>query len=342
MLKPIRKDDKTTQIGLDIGDYSIKAVAIAHGSARPVLTGFAVKSVGNNIVNAIKDAHAELGLTKTSVNVSISGPAVVVRYVEMPVMTEEELKSAIRFEAEKVIPYNIDEVELDAAKLEDINPTRMRVVIVAAKKDLIQSQLKILSEAGLTPIIFDIDSFALMNAFTNAVNDPGAVCALINIGSKRSNLNIVKGNASYLSRDIDIAGYEITKILSERLAISLQDAEKIKDDKMSKFSELSDEDKKQIEGPLTDALMLLADELRFSFDFYENHYSGSVNKVYISGGVTTHDIVTSSLKEIVGRETQRWDPFANIDIADNLDKKILEKIKYQLAVATGLALRRVV
>jgi len=339
-LKFIRKEDKDIQIGLDVGNSSVKACAVSHSGPKKQLIGFSAKPVGNNIIKAIKEAHAELGITKNKVATSISGAAVIVRYVEMPQMTDEELASATRFEAEKVIPYNINDVEIDSAKIENIDDKRMRVIMAAAKKDLIDSHLKMILEAALEPTILDIDSFAVMNAFVNAGINRSEVCGLLNIGAKKSNLNIIKGEASYFSRDIEIGGNDITKAFAETLSLDEKSAEQAKLEKLSKFSELLEEDRKTIEAPLGEIVLRLGDEVRLSFDFYENHYAASVNKLYISGGTSRADIISALLKEHLGRDVLKWDPLSNIEISQSLDKQPLDELKPQLAVAVGLALRR--
>lgn len=335
-----KREERDIQIGIDIGSHSVKAASISTAEAKLKLLSFSIRPVGENIVRAIKDAHAELGFTKNKIVTSISGPAVIVRYVEMPSMTEEEMRSATRFEAEKIIPYNISEVELDSYKIEDLSGNKMRVVIVAAKKDLIDTQLKMIYEAGLEPVLVDIDSFAVMKAFTSAGIDNSNVCGLLNIGAKRTNLNIIKGKISYLSRDIAIGGDDITKAVSEGLSISEVEAEKMKEEKLSQFLQLNDGQKKDIEGPLGEVFSRLSDEVRLSFDFYENHYAGNVAKIYISGGGSKPKIIEDLLKENLGRETLGWDPLANIEISDKLDPLMLDESKPQLAIAVGLALRR--
>lgn len=336
----LKKDSKDAQIGLDIGGSYVKAVAIAYFGDSPKLIAYSIKKVGDNIVQAIKDAHAELGLTETRVVSSLSGQTVIVRYIELPSMTEDELKNAAKFEAEKIIPYNINEVEIDAAKIENLEGNRMRVVIAAVKKDLVDSQLKILSEAGLTPNALDIDSFALMRSFVNTAIDTENISALLNIGDKKTNLNIVKGGKTYLSRDLDIGGYSISKAIADNLGVKIDEASKIAQEKLSKFSSISEDERKVVEAPLIEALSHLLDGVRLSFDFFENHYGESISKTYISGGLAIAKVVEDFLKENIGRDLNRWDPLINIEVSDNVDQEKLKVVSTQLAVAIGLGLRR--
>ena len=339
-MKTMLTSSKDIQIGLDIGSHSIKAVAVSHAKSQPRITAFSIKPVGDNIIRAINDAYSELGLTKARVAASVSGPTVIVRYIDMPSMTDDELEGAIRFEAEKVIPYNINEVELDAQKIEPLDGNRMRVLMVAVKKDLIDSQIKILSEAGLEPSIIDLDSFALANAFVNAGIDKESVCGLINIGFVKTNINVIKGDKSYLSRDIDIGASHIVKLLSDSLSLPQKEAAKMMDEKFSNFNNLSDDEKKLISAPLSDVLSRLIDEIRLSFDFYENRYANNVARIFASGGMSMYGVVIDFLKQAMGRDIERWNVLSNIGVSNDLVSKGIEAFSPQLVVAIGLGLRR--
>ena len=166
---PLFKKEESVQVAIDVGSHCVKALAVSHGKAAPLLLNFSIKPIGDNVIESIKQAHAELRCAKTKVVVSVSGPTVIARYIDIPSMNDEELAGAIRFEAEKVIPYNINDVQLDFTKIEDLEGNKMRIVMVAAKKDLIDSQINMLREAGLEPVIFDVDSFAITNAFISSL-----------------------------------------------------------------------------------------------------------------------------------------------------------------------------
>jgi len=336
----LKKDESNIQVGLHVGGYSVKAVAISRATGQPELLNYLIKPVKDSVVETIKEVYKELVVGAPPVITSVAGPSVVVRYVEMPSMTDEELQSAMSFEAEKVIPYKVDEVELDSIKAEDLEGNRMRVIFVAAKKDLVALHLEPLQQAGITPLVLDIDSFALMNAFVNAGIDKEHVSALINIGAKRTNLNIIKGDMSYLARDIDVGGNDITKLISESMSLDTAEAQKFKEDKLSNFSNLDEDQKQAIAKPLNETLSELADELRLSFDFYENRYASGVVNLYISGGTAKPEIVTNLLKELFGREVARWNPLQNIKISSNIDAQSLSDVQSELAVAIGLGLRR--
>jgi len=334
-----KKSEGGVQIGLHVGSYSVKAVAVSHAQEKYELLKYSIKPIGDNLSETIKQVYNGLSAKNAPVAVSVAGPSVVVRYVEMPSMTEEELQSAMTFEAEKVIPYKIEDVELDFIKVEDLPNNKISVIIVAVKKDLIQETLKPIEEAGITPFVLDIDSFALMNAFVNAKIDSENLCGLINIGANRTNLNIIKADKSYLARDIGIGGDKITRLLAESMSVEAKEAQTIKEDKLNSFTSLSEEERKDISSALDIALSELADELRLSLDFFENRYASAVGKFYISGGTSKPEIVGSVLGKLFGGEVLRWNPLENLSISPSIDAEALNKVKSELAIAVGLGLR---
>lgn len=341
MVKGSKKDERKIQIGLDIGSFSVKAAAIYQSANKPELVGFSIKPVADQDIRAIHEAHAQLGLNKKKVAIAISGPAVLARYLEMPSMTEAEFKSAARFEAEKIIPYRLDQVVIDCAKVEGLAENRMRIVIVAAKKDVVDTRLRLLNEAGLEPSILDVDSFAVMNAFVASGIDKESVCGLLNIGAKTTNLNIIKKGVSYLSRDIDVGGADITKALSEQLAITDKEAERIKVEPPSQEAQPQPDRQAKIDTCYLEVLSRLSDEVRLSFDFYETNYVGNVEKVYLSGGSSQSKEVVRILRDNLGCETVLWNPMAAVEIGQGIDADLINKVQSQMSVAIGLGLRSI-
>jgi type IV pilus assembly protein PilM len=328
---------KEIQIGIDIGSYSVKAAAILHSKKGPNLVQFSIKNVNNDIVSAITAAHSELGIAKSKVVSSVSGPSAMVRYIDMPCMTDDELQSALKFEAEKIIPYNIDEIELDAQIIEPLDGNRMRVMIAACKKDLLKKRIDMLSSAGLKPIIMDIDNFALANSFMSSDIDTESACGLINIGYSKTDVHIVKACKSYFSREIDIGLNQALKLVSDNMSISNEEALKALEDRLGGLQDGND----AVSEILLDVFSRLYDEIRLSFDFYENRYANSVFKVYISGGIAVYEPAIAMLKQISGRDVEKWSPFNKIYLPDELLSKDIHKLAPQLAISVGLALRRV-
>ncbi len=326
------KKKEQLNVGIDIGVAFLKAVAIDKSKTPPELTAFSYQPLTKDIIAAVKKATTKLGISNISVSTSISGPSVIVRIVEMPSMSERELKSAVKFEAEKYIPYKLDEVITDFVKLEELSGGKISVLLVAAKKSVVNNRIELLSGAGLTLRAIDIDSFAIMNAFLNSQKESEDItCALIDIGAKITNINIVKGEQSYLTRDIQIAGNDITVAIAEKLNLEKDKAETLK---------INPADRKNEIAPIIKGVFYnLLNEIRLSFDFYENRYGKNVQKVYVSGGSSRLEGISDFMKDIISGDIVFWDPFSNINMGPKVDTAVLEPIKSSFAVAVGLGLR---
>ena len=185
-------------IGLDIGSSSVKAVecAVKSKGVEMVRVGVAklppeaiVQGAFLNsaaVVSAIQEAIENAGIKSKQVATAVSGHSVIVKKISLPAMSREELDESIRWEAEQYIPLDINEVNLDFQIVEGSEiDGQMDVLLVAAKKDLIDDYTQVISEAGLQPAVIDVAAFAVENAFhANYDSTDEDVVALVNIGSQ--------------------------------------------------------------------------------------------------------------------------------------------------------------
>lgn len=321
--------------GIDIGKHSIKLVEIEDKKGHIEITKAATKRVINGDV---KSALTEiLSNTKPSVkrvNVSLSGPSVIVRYIEMPYMKKEELKSAIKFEAEKYIPFDIKDSIVDCAMLDKVSPSSQRVLLVAVKKDEVNNLLGLFKAVGFDIEAIDIDSFALLSSFqkANSENKDESTCALINMGARFSNMDIItKGNA-YFTRDILWGGIDVTNRLKDATGLSFDDAEALK----QKPAERRDE----VAGIISSVLERFVSQIRMSLDYFESQFGKSVERLYISGGTAYLFNIVDFLKDNIGVDVLMWTPLKGIKISESVTGKEIEKLPAVFAVAVGLALRK--
>lgn len=202
-----------SKVALDIGATYVKLLSLtASGGGNFQADYFSVKQLETGcsrekLVDAVREAVRAADGKIQRVVISVSGPAVVVRQILFPLMTEEELKSAITFEVEKYIPFNINDVYLDARIIDrKAQEGKIKVLIVAAKKTLIDEMMGLLKEAGLEPESIDCDSIALTNAFL--FNNPGLskdkTIALVNVEPNMTNVCILKDEILNFVRDIPI------------------------------------------------------------------------------------------------------------------------------------------
>lgn len=298
------------KVGLDIGSAAIRVLGLYPDKEKPTIVSFAYVPIEDTIASSIRKAIAGLPATNYQVNVGLSGSGVVIRYINLPKMTKDELKGAMRFEAEKHIPFPVAEVTLDTYILdENFTGNQMLVLLAAVKNDLIGQCIQIMRTAAVEVTIVDISMVALINAFLHyqtknmrLETQPKPV-ALLDIGLKFSGLNIIEGNIPRLSRDISVGS-------------------------------------KSFESPDKEAnLSNLADEIRRSFDFYESQSDKPLDTIFLSG----EGAKAEGLEQFIGTNfsipVKFWDPSENCNIGENVNKELLQSQNHALGVALGLALR---
>jgi len=332
-LKLPKAKDKFS-IGLDIGTQSIKCVKLkTNNSVELVSFGLEEGQLDpTEVLKKIKYAQdADL------VNISFCGPATVIRYVHFLRMNKTEFRQALKFEAQKYIPFSLNEVNLDAEILKsDLPENKMLVLIAAIKKELVQQRFRNLENAALRPKIIDIDSLALINSFNFnypkvVVPENKSIC-LLNIGATISNVNILDDGIPRLSRDIHSGGANFTKKLMDIFEIDFKAAEELK---INSAQDKADKVRAGVESVLTN----LATEIRTSFDYYESQNTSSVTKIFLSGGASKIGGLTEMLSASLGIPVESWDPFKQIKISDEIDMQKLNNFSGQFNIAVGLALR---
>lgn len=334
-MKQLFKTKERLSVGLDIGTSVIKIVKIKFSKETTELCDFNLEPTPVDLEPVLKRI-SESGDTK-NINISVCGPSVIIRYVNFPKMNDVELKQALKFEAQKHIPFSIAEVNLDAYILKsELADNKMLVLLAAVKKEFITQRLKSFVAAGLNVNTIDIDSLALINAFnfnySSDDNLKNKTVALLNIGASFSNLNILESGIPHLSRDIHIAGNNFTQRLQDTLGLDKKAAEELK---LNPDKERLNNVTMAIESVLSN----LADELRTSFDYYESQSASSVVKIFLSGAggnfLGLKDILANSL----GIEVEYWDPLRQVNLSNSVDQEKIRAKSYQLAVAVGLAIR---
>jgi len=204
-------------VGLDIGSGAIKAVQLKKSKRGYTLKKFGVLPIDPELIvdgaimdaaqvaSAIRELFDKESIRVKNVAISVSGHAVIVKKISLPLMTEEELQESIKWEAEQFIPFDINDVNIDFHILQTSDMQReeqqMPVLLVAVKKDTLNEYMNLVLEAGLKPVIGDVDAFALENMYTTNYDiQGGETVALINIGASVMNMNIVKGGVFAFTR----------------------------------------------------------------------------------------------------------------------------------------------
>ncbi len=338
-------------VGLDIGSSSVKAVELTKSKKGFQLTGFAYETLGPDAVvdGAIMDAPVVAETIKRtftagkfkpkSVATGVSGHSVIVKRVVVPAATADDVGASIEFDTEQYIPFEISEVNLDYQVVgPGTTPTDdpgMEVVLVAAKKDKIQNHTNVISLAGRSPELVDIDAFALQNAFeANYTAPANATIALLNIGASLMNINITKGGMPLFIRDVSVGGNQYTDILQKELQLSFQEAEDLK---LGKTGGSEAEMVHPLLESITDMLIM---EVQKTFDFFRETYpSETITQVLISGGTSHMAGLAEKIQETFGYPTEVLNPFKSITLGPKVDAARVTSLGPALAVAVGLALR---
>jgi len=339
---------KKQLVGLDIGSSTIKAVELKSTKAGYELVSFGTEALAQDTVvdgaimdapqvaNAISKIFDAQHIKTKSVATSVSGHSVIVKRVPLPLMSEEELYERINSEASQHIPFDILDVSLSYQLLESMD-SQMDVLLVAVKKDKILNHTNVLAQAGKTPVVVDIDAFALQNCFeVNYEPDAGQTVALLNIGASVMNINIVRGGVPLFTRDVSVGGNQFTDALQKELDLSFDDAERLK--KGDTLPSVTDDQKQQILRSVSDILTL---EIQKTFDFFRATASGeSIQRIVVAGGTARVPGLVDLLREEFAMPVEELNPFRRVLInpAKHSDDQIREMAP-RLAIAVGLALR---
>jgi type IV pilus assembly protein PilM len=335
-------------VGLDIGSSSIKAVELHGGRQGTELVSYAMEPLAQDTVvdGAIMDAPLvaaaisnifERQKIKTkNVATAVSGHSVIVKRVSLPLMSEDELFDRIQSEASQHIPFDIADVNLSYQHLDSLD-SQMDVLLVAVKKDKILNHTNVLAQAGKTPMVVDIDAFALQNCFeVNYDPEPSQTMALLNVGASVMNINIVRGGIPLFTRDVSVGGNQYTDALQKELDLSYEDAERLK--KGEAIAGVSDEHRGTILRSVSDILIL---EIQKTFDFFRATAAGeSIQRIYVAGGTARVPGLVDLLREEFAIPVEEMYPFRKVIInpARHNEDQIREMAP-RLAIAVGLALR---
>jgi len=336
-------------VGLDIGSSAVKAVelrssaksyrvaAIASEPIPPesIVDGAIVDS--GAVADAIRRLFAGKGFKTKEVAASLSGNAVIVKKISLPIMTAQELAESIAWEAEQYIPFDIQDVNLDYQVIDSGTDGRstMDVLLVAAKKDKIADYTNVITDAGRQAVVIDVDAFALQNAFEANYGAGPEIVVLLNAGASATNVNIVSNGQSLFTRDVSIGGNAYTEAVQRELNLSFASAEAAK--KGTAVEGHTFEDVKPVLHAVTDNLLL---EIQKTFDFFKaTAASDRIDRIVLSGGASVVDGFAQSIAERFNIPVEPFDPFRQVAM-DGIPLDEVAALTATAGVAVGLALRK--
>jgi type IV pilus assembly protein PilM len=337
---------KRESVGLDIGSGFVKVVVVDHSGDQPEVSRVALRPlVADAIVegevmdpglvaDTIQGLFSEVGLKGADVVTAVGGHDVIIKKIEMDRMKEADAREVIRWEAEQHVPFDIKSVELDFQILNPLDEgLKMEVLLVAAKRELIDNKVSLLLDAGVQPGIIDVDAFALHNAFEH--NYPEAmegIIALVNVGHETTNVNILEDGAPILTRDIPFGTRRVREDLQRERGLTAEQAEEVVQGRES----IPD---------LPQIVESAADEVgvgieRASAFLMTRQDGGGVGKIYLSGGGARLPEMTDALGRRMGLDTELVNPFEQVPVSSDAAANLsLEEAAPMLLLPLGLALR---
>ena len=347
---PFLKKQKLS-IGLDIGSHAVKICEMSETDS-----GRKLVSLGSTVLppEAVRDgvlqepaAVAEaisslvenLRVKGKKIAISISGYSVIVKKINLAVMTQEEMESHIQSEAEQYIPFDIDDVYLDFQDLKTNteNEDRTDVMLVAAKKEVVNEYLTLLDSVGLKTVIVDVDAFALENAYeANFSLDENVT--LIDIGASKMNINIISSGTSILARDVVLGSRQVTEQIQSTFDMSYEDAEALKIGLV-----LPGEKQERLEEIFVNACTQWITEIKRALDFYFSNYPDeSIGKLILSGGGARINGLAQFFQQETGIPVEIFNPFFKASTDSSvIDPDYLAQIAPEMAICAGLATRPV-
>ena len=360
------KKKRGSTIALDLGSSSLKVVQLKEEPSGPRLVklGIAgipyggikdgqvtdIKAVANTLsrllsVNQIKEKFCISAL---------SGEQVIVRLVKLPPMSEQEVKQAISYQIERYIPLPPDQVNLDVQVLGEVmegETKKVSVLLIAAQKEAINSQIKTLQEAKLTPTAIEVESFvalrsSLESAYLKDAQTFGQTLLLIDIGASSSDISVVSNGVLRFTRIIPVAGINFTRAISTALNLNFEEAERLKKEQGAALVNGEGEGldlptAKQIVNILTPILGSLLNEIQRSLAYYESRFRrAKIDKVILSGGSSKLRNIKEYLNRELGLEVVEVNPWQNIVYDEKtFSPDYLSRVAPLLSVGCGLALR---
>jgi type IV pilus assembly protein PilM len=341
-------------VGLDIGSSAVKAVELKVSGKSYKVTAFGAESVppdsivdgaiidGAAVADAIRRLFESRKIQTKEVAASLSGNAVIVKKITLPVMTEAELAESIYWEAEQYIPFDIQDVNLDYQILDPgdaaAGKSTMDVLLVAAKKEKIADYTGVIAQAGRTAVVVDVDAFALQNAFeVNYGIQPGEMIVLLNAGASATNINILQGDQSVFTRDISIGGNAYTEALQKELNLPFEQADQLK--RGEAIDGVTFDEARPVLRAVSENVML---EIQKTFDFFKaTAASDRIDRIVVSGGASRAEGFIEMLTERFDAPVEVFDPFRKVAFdARRFQVDAVEDLAPTAAVAVGLALRR--
>jgi len=334
-------------VGLDVGSGLVKAVVIDHSGPSPEIVKVVIMPLTDTaivegevmdhgtVADTIRQTLEATGVKTKHLVAAVGGRDVIVKKISIERVKKAQARELMRWEAEQHVPFDMDSVELDFQVLDpDGDGLDISVLLVAAKRELVEAKRQLLEDAGFPPAVIDVDAFALYNAFE--VNHPEAMngtVALVNIGHEQTNLNILDEGVPILTRDLGVGTRRFREDVQREHGISGEEAEDI----------LRGFDRSVL---LDGTIALRGEELALgleraaTFLASSSRSFGQIRAVYACGGGSRVPGMLAWLSDRLRLPVQSANAFSRITVREGaLEFLSADEVAPLLMLPVGLALR---
>jgi type IV pilus assembly protein PilM len=333
--------------GLDIGSGFVKLVVVEHGRSQPEIVQIITSPLVPDaivdgeimdpvlVTETIRAVVDSARLKRRDVIAAVGGHDVIIKPIQMDRMNQSDAREVIRWEAEQHVPFDMDNVRLDFQVLDpDGDSPQMSVLLVAAKRELIENRMSLLADAGLTPVIIDVDAFALHNAFRQSYPDAlKGLVALVNIGHETTNVNLIENGQPKLVRDIPFGSRRLREALQRERSLTAEQADSVL------LGRGNVEDLRVIVGDRADELAV-GIERAAAFIIAQSGGDG-IDRVFVCGGGACVPGLVSALGTRLGVPTEVANPLQRVAVRPEVMESVpVDEFSPMLMLPIGLALRR--
>ena len=347
----------TRVVGLDIGTFAVRAAEMTVGTDPPVLNAFGQVTLPPGAVRngevidteavgaAVRRLWTEARLSARTIVIGVANQRVIVRQAELPAMTEEDMRSALQFEAQELIPIPVEDAILDFQILENVSgpegEPRSRILLAAAQRDMVRTHLAAVERGGLTPSAVDLVPFALIRALyrppTEFLAESAGAEAIISVGAGVTNVVVHEDGVPRFVRILLVGGEDITEAIAEQLNVDIDLAEDLKRRADERASDTLVADAGRI---VADQVRPIIDEIRGSLDFYlAGADSLPVARILVTGGASRTTGLFERLQQTLGNTVEVGRALSSVRVGrTGLTEAQLADAEPILAVPIGLAL----
>lgn len=339
---------KKTSVGLDIGSGLVKVAVIDHSRPEPELMKVAITPLLADaivegevmdpqiVADAIQATMQAAGVSARDVVTAVGGRDVIIKKIQIERVKEQQARELMRWEAEQHVPFDMESVELDFQILDpDADGPEMSVLLVAAKRELVEAKLRLLADAGLNPAVVDVDAFALHNAFELSYPDAmQGVVGLVNIGHEVTNINILDEGVPILTRDITVGTRRFREDLQRERGLGAEEASQLLEgyDRSPHLDAVLEGRGEEIAVGIERAAAFLASSSR---------NAAPMRAVYMCGGGSRIPGLSDVLAARLRVQVELANPLANLRVRDGaFEPLVTDEVAPLLMLPIGLALRQ--